>query len=277
MPQVRQHGFNFTSGRVGSEGRTACASGRGDGRRENAGPIQEWRFSYQSWGASRPPNHPPEAAGTTAAGSSTCQCQCRSRSAPRFVAERGQSYRARSRNQPGRCGTCPEGAERDLPSCGGRCARGANHRSGCRHCRRDCYRSRAGGIYAVRTTGSHCWGDVRIVADTIAMGSRGRAGGFRSARFGGSAGGLVGCVPPSYGSAAQRRERQSRDGRSAAGCQSQAGAAAGAVQSPLAARANRVIARPPHVAFGASAAGDEFIGFSRSLVATLKPGTIARS
>ena len=66
----------------------------------------------------------------------------------------------------------------------------------------------AAGLYAFRTAGSCCRRDVPVVADAIALGSRGRAGGFRSAGFGGSAGGLDGRVqsPPRRESEAQRRD-----------------------------------------------------------------------
>ena len=71
------------------------------------------------------------------------------------------------------------------PRLAGRGARGAR-RCGC-----------SDGLYAFRAPGGHCRGDVPDFADAIALGSRGRAGGFRPARFDRRVGGRDGGLPSS--------------------------------------------------------------------------------
>ena len=112
MPQVRQHGFDFPSGRVGSDGRTACNGPAKDPvSGKAADPYEERRFCYPSCGV-------PPVAGETAS------------EKPAVEPPPVQLPTSASAEVAARCGTARCAAERDRSGCAGSCARGAGNRGG---------------------------------------------------------------------------------------------------------------------------------------------------
>ena len=255
MPQVRQHGFDFPAGRVGSAGRTACSRRPRQGTRwprSRSPPAKNGDSGIGRGGCrlrAKPPSEKPAVQPPPVQLPATASAEV---AAPRI--RRRASYRRRVPPQlcrpwspplrPAAAAVVPAGfTPFELPEVV------------------------AGETFLSSLTRS-LWGRVAVLAVSGLLGLAGVLAVWT----------VVSNRHARYRSEARRRECQGRGCRSAAGRRRcQADVAAGAVQSPLAARANLVVDRPPAVALGEAAAGDELVGVSWSLVATVEPGVIARS
>ena len=166
MPQVRQHGLDYSSGRVGSDGRAAVTADhdarQGLSAEKRRCPLAKTGILLSVVG--------PPVARETASEKPAVQ--------PPPVQLPTRVRRAAVAAPPASPPSATAACRAELPPWEPVACRGG----------------RAGGLYAFRTAGSCCRGDIPVGADAIALGSRGRAGGFRSAGFGGGAGGLDGRV-----------------------------------------------------------------------------------